>query len=330
MPHEEPPFDLETAIRVCRQAGYFEHAVWLAERYGQHSEYLRIQIEDRADVGDALAYLRRLEPEAARDGLLRYGNALLRVEPRATTQVLIDLCCGSLQQEPAPPRTGDTRDEKGAGSSKGYLSYLAYGTASEPVASTSSSSPASRLPSVPTTEEKHDRTVDGAHAGRKSGLNGDDFGAETSSSIVEHDLPSPRLFFAHFVDHPDNFITFLESVAARRYGKSIDQVPSATTKGKASARKSPSKEDDDDVQAREEQAVWNTLLELLISHEPDHNSAYSQDALRSKALRLLNLRDSVPYDETQALLVCSTRAFEPGLILLYEKLGMYDEIIRCE
>jgi len=29
---DELPFDLETAIRVCRQAGYFEHASYLAEK----------------------------------------------------------------------------------------------------------------------------------------------------------------------------------------------------------------------------------------------------------------------------------------------------------
>ena len=42
----ELPFDLETAIRVCRQAGYFEHASYLARKYERHEEYLRIQIED--------------------------------------------------------------------------------------------------------------------------------------------------------------------------------------------------------------------------------------------------------------------------------------------
>jgi hypothetical protein len=29
-------FDLETAISVCRQAGYFEHAVYLAEKFQEH------------------------------------------------------------------------------------------------------------------------------------------------------------------------------------------------------------------------------------------------------------------------------------------------------
>jgi hypothetical protein len=29
-------FDLETAIQVCRQAGYHEHAVYLAEKFEEH------------------------------------------------------------------------------------------------------------------------------------------------------------------------------------------------------------------------------------------------------------------------------------------------------
>jgi hypothetical protein len=61
---DELPFDLETAIRVCRQAGYFEHASYLAQKYQRHEDYLRIQIEDAGNFADALAYLRRLGPEA--------------------------------------------------------------------------------------------------------------------------------------------------------------------------------------------------------------------------------------------------------------------------
>ena len=40
--NNELPFDLETAIRACRQAGYFEHASNLARNYEHHEEYLRI------------------------------------------------------------------------------------------------------------------------------------------------------------------------------------------------------------------------------------------------------------------------------------------------
>jgi len=60
----ELPFDLDTAIRVCRQAGYYEHAVYLAKKHGKHEDYLRIQIEDAHRYKDALDYLRSLGPAA--------------------------------------------------------------------------------------------------------------------------------------------------------------------------------------------------------------------------------------------------------------------------
>ena len=63
---DELPFDLDTAIRVCRQAGYFEHASYLAKKYARHEDYLRIQIEDAGNYKDALTYLKKLGPEAVR------------------------------------------------------------------------------------------------------------------------------------------------------------------------------------------------------------------------------------------------------------------------
>jgi vacuolar protein sorting-associated protein 11 len=63
----ELPFDLDTAIRVCRQAGYFEQAGYLAKKYERHEDYLRIQIEDAERFGDALEYIRKLGLEAVGD-----------------------------------------------------------------------------------------------------------------------------------------------------------------------------------------------------------------------------------------------------------------------
>lgn len=61
---DELPFDLETAIRVCRQAGYFEHASYLARKYERHEDFLRIQIEDAKNYREALGYVRNLGPES--------------------------------------------------------------------------------------------------------------------------------------------------------------------------------------------------------------------------------------------------------------------------
>lgn len=59
----ELPFDLETAIRVCRQAGFFDHATYLAKRYRKDQEYIEIMLEDVKDCQAALDYLSLLEPK---------------------------------------------------------------------------------------------------------------------------------------------------------------------------------------------------------------------------------------------------------------------------
>ncbi|TFY73016.1 hypothetical protein EWM64_g10996, partial [Hericium alpestre] len=125
---DELPFDLDTAIRVCRQAGYFEHASYLAKRWERHEDYLRIQIEDAGNYKDALLYLRRLGHETAEHNLTRYGRALLENLPDETTQLLIDICTSTT------PLALDTDDRPTSpvkqSSGPSYLSYLALSRAS--------------------------------------------------------------------------------------------------------------------------------------------------------------------------------------------------------
>ena len=47
----------------------------------------------------------------------------------------------------------------------------------------------------------------------------------------------------------------------------------------------------------------------------------------NKALGLLQ-SDTIPYDKTHALIVCSTHNFTAGLVLLWEKMGMYEDVLR--
>ncbi|EDO40102.1 predicted protein, partial [Nematostella vectensis] len=61
MSEKELNFDVETAIKVCRQAGYFKHAVNLANKFEQHDWYLKIQLEDLHDYQKALEYIAQLD-----------------------------------------------------------------------------------------------------------------------------------------------------------------------------------------------------------------------------------------------------------------------------
>ena len=90
---DELPFDLDTAIRVCRQAGYFEHASYLAKKYERHEDYLRIQIEDAGNYKDALTYLRKLGAEAVSGHLRIYDASLIDLpRPRAILPGMVVRC----------------------------------------------------------------------------------------------------------------------------------------------------------------------------------------------------------------------------------------------
>ncbi|BGP53141.1 hypothetical protein JCM8202_004725 [Rhodotorula sphaerocarpa] len=311
---DTPPFDLETAIRVLRQASYFSHAGWLAERYRAHGEYLRIAIEDTADFGGALRYVQGLARgelggedgrAEAEESMKRWGGVLLAHEPDLTTDVLVEICCGSRRVPAESVRTG--------GSTNGRHET----TTANAAAST---------------------TTAGRPAGSAVGYDVPDESASTAPSsapTVTADssahLPSPRAFFAHFVDHPLDFIAFLERVLHERYQRSVESLspPSSLVGNEA-----PLPEPIDPLApsaalgaaSRDEQVVWNTLLELYVAASSSAEKPIPE--LQSKALKVLRCREEVPYDATQALLVCTTRNFEEGFVLLYELFGMYEEVVQ--
>ncbi|CAG0895646.1 unnamed protein product [Cyprideis torosa] len=103
----EVDFDVGIAIRVCRQSGYYKHALALARKHHRHSEYLKIQLDDHKDYSDALEYIARLDFEEAENALKKYGAILMREEEDRTTEVLKSLCTdyrpmASSMSEPLP------------------------------------------------------------------------------------------------------------------------------------------------------------------------------------------------------------------------------------
>ncbi|CAG2230700.1 PEP5 [Mytilus edulis] len=88
----EVDFDVETAMKVCRQAGYHKHALFLAEKHQKHEWYLRIQLEDNKDYQKALEYIGKLEFDEAEENLKKYGKMLISEVPQQTTELLKRLC----------------------------------------------------------------------------------------------------------------------------------------------------------------------------------------------------------------------------------------------
>ncbi|KAJ7416993.1 vacuolar protein sorting-associated protein 11 [Willisornis vidua] len=88
----EVRFDVETAIKVLRQAGYYSHAVYLAEKHEHHEWYLKIQLEDIKNYQEALHYIGKLPFEQAESNMKRYGKILMHHVPNETTELLKVLC----------------------------------------------------------------------------------------------------------------------------------------------------------------------------------------------------------------------------------------------
>lgn len=313
---DELPFDLDTAIRVCRQAGYFQHASYLAKRYARHEDYLQIVVEDVGDYAEALAYLRRLGSEAAESNLARYGRAMLDNIPDETTDLLIDICTSLVPlEQDDEPRPQPSRQSSVSGPS--YLSYLALNRAPAPPESVQPSS-ASTAATVkaqsttntvkPTTQRREASVASGSNTPPSQPSRSET--PTLSKRTITVKRPSPRIYFAHFIDHPAHFLRFLETVAHRRWGQALAEsaVPAVIE---------PDPNADPAAEARDQAAVWNTLLELYLS------SADRTD----KALQLLRSVE-LPYDPTHALILCSTRGFTPGLVLLWERLAMYEDVLR--
>lgn len=72
----ELKFDLETAIAMCRQGGYYEQAAYLATKHGENDMVVDILIEDSKKYAEAVEYIWRLDPEVV-------SQLMPRVEKRA-------------------------------------------------------------------------------------------------------------------------------------------------------------------------------------------------------------------------------------------------------
>lgn len=299
---------------------------------------------------------------------------MLHSLPEETTQLLIDLCtmtAGSLRSElleetgtPSATRQSTTSTTTTVASSAGgasYLSYLALNRGlQQPPLSMDQTTSTAQPPSPSTKTIKADalpmsgRSTPVAPATPTTAKGGGSQRAQTPTTQPQTTqspvtpqpqsqqvqpaspvkLPSPRVCFAHFVDHMEQFVVFLETVASRRYGQYLDGAAGQGVSIQKIRSSSVSTQQQGEEEDREDQAaIWNTLLELYLTLPSSFVQGEEGEELRrkkreyeEKAMKVL--RSQLPYDPTHALILCSTHGFINGLVLLWEKLGMYEDIIR--
>ena len=251
--------------------------------------------------------------------LARYGRALVAALPNETTQLLIEICTGTDPMVSEPDTLPTPSKPTGGGS---YLSYLALrgpATVPAPASPVSSTDP-------PMSSAASSRTARPSERGPRREATADGSRPPSPPSTVHAapppvKRPSPRLYFANFVGRREHLVVFLEAVALRRWGQSLDEPTDAAVGANDAGA-------EDSAEAADRQAVWNTLLELYLTLASAAGEGARGDALREKALRLLRAAEHLPYDPTHALILCATRSFTPGLVLLWERLGMHEDVLR--
>jgi len=251
----------------------------------------------------------------ADSSISRYGRALIAAMPDETTQLLTDLCAPSpFAPEPEAPPVSHIRQSTVG---PNYLAYL--NRASMFVDNSAVPSP---TPS-PAPVLDHRRSNSESEARVKSPSPRPSRGSRRQQQQRQQDAakpPASKRYFAHFLEHEAHFVRFLEAVALNRYGQTLDMA-----NGKSVAALPF-----DDEDAQEQSALWNTLFELyltLAAKTETDEARRASDQWLDKAMRLLK-NERLGYDTSHVLIIASSRSFTPGLVFLWEKLGMYEDILR--
>ncbi|TVY30984.1 Vacuolar protein sorting-associated protein 11-like protein, partial [Lachnellula hyalina] len=273
-------FDLDTAISMCRQGGYYEQAAYLATKHGEHELVVDILIEDSKSYAEALQYIWHLEPEAMYPNLMKYARVLLEHCSKETTQIFIDYFTGRYQ-----PKTDAIEVEK-AVQQPGYaagavnavqnlkdLLPLPYMNAS------AVESPAAQG-NIATTVS--DNQV---------------VGTADPLSALQYTSPQPRTVFSSFVDHPDEFIVFLEACIK-----------------------------EEDLKERDKIDLYTTLFEMYL-HKSNEKKGDNREEWEAKAKKLIEGKD-IPIDTSNVLLLSHLSNFRDGTTLVREQAGLRFDIFR--
>ena len=182
-------FDLETAISMCRQGGYYDQACYLAKENREHELVVDILIEDAKKYEDAMDYIWHLEPDLAYPNLMKYARVLLEHCPKDATKAFIDYYTGLYRpkQETAVS-----------------VAPAVQGTTTNAISNLTSFIP---LPY----SQASAANISPATAGQLALSDEDTAAAVSAERLREYEVPKPRTAFSAFVDHPENFITFLEA-----------------------------------------------------------------------------------------------------------------------
>jgi vacuolar protein sorting-associated protein 11 len=197
----ELKFDLDTAIAMCRQGGYYDQAAYLATKHGENEMVIDILIEDSKKYAEALQYIWRLPAESAHPVLMKYARSLLEHCSTETTKLFIDYFTGVYEPKKDVPAVEEVQAQTGGGASQ-YLSALWT------------------LPFVGKQETPAETVAAQLSIAEEP---------EQEPQKPSYPKPRPRTAFSAFIAHSDAFITFLEALFEQSDLSPEDRIDIATT-----------------------------------------------------------------------------------------------------
>jgi vacuolar protein sorting-associated protein 11 len=295
-------FDLDTAISMCRQGGYFEQAAYLAKKHGEHDMVVDILIEDSKQYEAALNFIWHLDPSTvsapspnlaapayqthqAYPCLMRYARVLIEHCPDNATQLFIDYYTGKYQprvevaapveEVPVPVSGGFAAGAGKAVQNLSNLLPLPYMNTSAVV------SPATQGNVQPTVADAQ-LVVD-----------------PKDQPAPDYTPPAPRTAFSSFIDRPDEFIVFLEACLQ-----------------------------EDTLDESEKTDLNTTLFEMYLHKSAEKKGNAHRETYEAKAKALLSSPDQPPLSSSSVLLLSHLSSFRAGTTLVKEQSGLLFDIFR--
>ncbi|KAL8731592.1 MAG: hypothetical protein Q9166_003280 [cf. Caloplaca sp. 2 TL-2023] len=269
-------FDLETAIAMCRQGGYHNQAVFLSKKHGEHDRVVDILIEDSKRYDEALDYIHGHEADVAYPNLMRYARVLIEHCPEQTTQLFVEYYTGRYRPKKDVPLLPTQAASGGAASAVQNLASfipLPYRQAT--------------ITPSPATQDNQPLSLSADEAAA----------AAKADAPPEYKVPKPRTAFSSFVDHPDQFIVFLEACLNETNMDEADNVD-----------------------------LHTTLFEIYLDVAAGKTGQEKQK-WEAKAKTLIDGQD-ITMDASNVLLLSHLSDFRDGTVLVREQQGLRFDIFR--
>ncbi|KAK4135723.1 vacuolar protein sorting-associated protein 11 [Trichocladium antarcticum] len=274
-------FDLDTAISMCRQGGYNEQAAYLAEKHGENDLVVDILIEDSKAYDVALDYIWRLDPQTAYPCLMKYARVLIEHCPKDATQIFIDYYTGKYRLKVDVPAPGATAP---ATTSGGFVTGAANA-----VQNLSHLLPLPYMNTAAVTAQPQ--------ANPKPTIG--DLGIQPDVPAPVYTPPRPRTAFSSFIDHPDEFIVFLEACLA-----------------------------DGSVPEADKSDIYTTLFEMYLHKANEKKGDANREEWEQRAKALIDSSKAPPIENSNVLLLSHLSNFRDGTTLVKERSGLLFDIFR--